>query len=180
MQSFLSTGGQTFRLGVRERIPGSLSKSTMLFELHNCVVIMNRVFPVRKRQRRRPKACRATRRRRVGLFESLESRRLLAIAIDVGTHYLLPNTPGQEIDIYATGLPEDRVAGFITRAQLGDGNGPLVEPIFMALKYENSIWGTLQQTATGGPVRNFPMVVQGSITHDTLDQTVEANGLTVT
>jgi hypothetical protein len=46
-----------------------------------------------------------------------------AILINVGTHDLLPNTPGQTIQIFVSTTDANRVAGCDLNAQVGDG-GP--------------------------------------------------------
>ena len=56
-------------------------------------------------------------------FEQLEARRVLAPVIDVGDHFLLPNTPGQQIQIFVTG--GDEVQGLNFNVQVEDG-GPEV------------------------------------------------------
>jgi uncharacterized protein (DUF952 family) len=63
----------------------------------------------------------AGRRERFRSFEALEPRLVLAVAIDVGEHALLPNTPNQPIAIYVTG--GDAVNGVDLVVQVADG-GP--------------------------------------------------------
>jgi hypothetical protein len=46
-----------------------------------------------------------------------------AIVIDVGTHYLLPNTPGQAVQIFVSTTDANRVGGCNLNAQI-DGAGP--------------------------------------------------------
>jgi VCBS repeat-containing protein len=58
-------------------------------------------------------------------FEQLEARRVLAPVIDVGDHFLLPNTPGQQIQIYVTG--GDEVQGLNFNVQVEDGGPELAD-----------------------------------------------------
>ena len=54
-------------------------------------------------------------------LEPLEERRMLSVTIDAGDHVLLPDTPGQEIEIYVSGA--DAVSGVEIYVQIADG-GP--------------------------------------------------------
>ena len=74
--------------------------------------------------------------------EALESRRLLAITIDVGTTYLLPNTPNQTVGISATSNdPNEKISGLNLNALLGDGNGGLPNPQFTAVDFTaGTVW----------------------------------------
>lgn len=62
-------------------------------------------------------------------FERLEPRLTLAPVIDVGDHYLLPDTPGQQVQVWVTS--GDAVEGVNFNSQIGDGlsGGPVLQDI---------------------------------------------------
>jgi hypothetical protein len=97
-----------------------------------------------------------------------------ATTIDVGAHSLLPNTPNQRIEIMVSG--EAKATGINIRAQLGDGSGPLVEPIFTDADFTNTIWSSSVNTTSGGIVQGFPMFFQGSVAFNNRGDEVTANG----
>ncbi len=70
-------------------------------------------------------------------LESLEPRCLLAVTINIGHFGLLPDTPGQTVELRAesTGLADPHVSGFNLRAQIGDGLGGSPEPVFEAVDF---------------------------------------------
>ena len=122
------------------------------------------------------------------MLEALEDRRMLAITIDVGDHNLLPDTPNQRIEIRASAEASDLVTGFITQAQIGDGLGNVVEPVFSDLDYSATLWETGRVAGLddfeilGGPITNAEMFVSGSIGFDgsNPNTTLSADGLVVT
>ncbi len=117
------------------------------------------------------------RRRSAGVsasIEQVESRALLAAAITVGSHTLLPNTPNQTINIIATG--DSDVTGINVRAQLGDGTGAGAEPVFDAISYDSSIWSSAATTITGGPIGGVEQFVQSSIVFNASGTSVVSDG----
>lgn len=103
---------------------------------------------------------------------------LAAPSIDVGTHHLLPDTPGQVIPVTVTGM--EMVTGFNLRAQIGDGMGPLDEPVFEAVDFTGGIWDAHLNTVTGGPISGSEEYAQTSVVFNTTGNQVAADGLVAT
>ncbi len=96
-------------------------------------------------------------------------------AIDVGTFTLLPNTANQTITIPVTG--GDAVTGFNLRAQIGDGTGPEVEPIFQSVDFgTGTIWAGHSSTSLGGPVTGALSDAQASVVLNNTGDSVQALG----
>lgn len=97
--------------------------------------------------------------------------------IDVGSHDLLENTPGQTFQLYVTGT--DQVTAFNLRAQIGDGTGPNAEPVFEAIAFDGGMWDAFANTVTGGPVGGAEQFAQTSVAFNTT-VSVPADGLLLT
>ncbi|NQV23046.1 MAG: FG-GAP repeat protein, partial [Rhodopirellula sp.] len=91
---------------------------------------------------------------------------------------LLPNTANQRVPIYST--QDIQITGINFRLQLGDGTGPLVEPIFNGVDLTGSVFEAFANTASGGPVDDAEQFIQSSIVFNTKGNTVSANGLLAT
>ena len=110
--------------------------------------------------------------------EVLEHRTLLSqTSLLVGDHWLQPNTADQVIEISVTG--EDLVTGLNVRAQIGDGTGPEVEPVFSGVDFGGGIWDAYSNTVTGGPVIGAEQFLQASVVFNVSGDEVVANGLVV-
>jgi hypothetical protein len=101
-----------------------------------------------------------------------------AAVIDVGVHVLLPNTAGQQIVLRVSGA--EQVTGFNLRAQLGDGLGPLTEPVFQAVSFTGGIWDAYPTMLVGGPVSGAEQFAQASVLFQETGREVPANGLLIT
>jgi hypothetical protein len=97
--------------------------------------------------------------------------------INVGTYTLSADTSGQTILLSVSG--SDLVTGFNLRAQLGDGTGPGVEPVFQAVSFTGGIWDANAITVMGGPVSGALQFAQASVVFNT-NVSVAANGYLVT
>jgi hypothetical protein len=119
--------------------------------------------------------------RRRGLrFETLESRRTPALVIDLGTIDLLPDTAGQVVELRVAGTDpanDPPVTGVNLLAQIGDGRGPLVEPVFSAVEFSGGIWEAFPVTTTGGVVEDAPQFVQAGVVFSQTGQSVTADGI---
>lgn len=98
--------------------------------------------------------------------------------IIVGSHNLLPNTPNQEIQIFVSGAAD--VTGMNIFAQLGDGLGEGVEPIFGDVSYVGSIWEAFDFTETGGPVDGAEQLLQASAVFNASGDFVVSDGMVMT
>ena len=99
-----------------------------------------------------------------------------AATIDVGSHDLLPNQSGQVVDLFVAG--DEPVRGFNLRAQIGDGDGPLVEPIIESVSFSGGIWDAVSTAVGGGPIEAAPQFAQAFVVAlEPPGQTVVANGL---
>ena len=94
-----------------------------------------RISRIRLRGRARPRRFR---------FELLEDRSMPALIIDVGHHFVKPNTDGQtvEISVSSTEASDPLVGGFSLRAQVG-GNGPVFDGVAFG-----SLWNTFPHKAS--------------------------------
>jgi len=120
--------------------------------------------------------------RRLG-FERLDARNLLALVIDPGVHYLLPDTADQEVPILVARTAPDTdppVTGFNLRAQLGDGSGPLAEPVFQAVRFAGGIWDASATSTNGGPLAGAEQFAQASVVFNRAGDSVVAEGLVAT
>lgn len=96
--------------------------------------------------------------------------------INVGSHDLQENTPGQVIYLQVTGTED--VTAFNLKAQIGDGTGPNPEPIFEAVGFGGGMWDAHANTVTGGPIGGAKQFAQASVAfNSTVD--VTADGLLV-
>jgi len=95
--------------------------------------------------------------------------------IIVGSHDLLPDTANQVVSIFVTGAAS--VTGINVRAQIGDGTGPLVEPVFDGIDFTGGIWDAHASTTTGGPVNGAEQFVQASEVFNNSGDDVVADGL---
>lgn len=95
--------------------------------------------------------------------------------IDVGGNVLLPDQAGQEIILNVTG--DDVVTGFNLRAQIGDGLGPGVEPVFESIDFSGGIWDAFPYTVLGGPVSGAQQYAQVSVVFNETGQSVIGNGM---
>ena len=89
------------------------------------------------------------------------------IVIDVGSHTLLPNTAGQQIDILISSDAGDSLtSGINLNVQIGDGNGSGAEPVFSGTQGTVEAWvvsGTIfENEAPSGaaPLMGFPSLVE--------------------
>ncbi len=125
----------------------------------------------------------ANRYRRLRL-EPLETRTLLALTIDVGDHFLLPDTPAQTIAIYVSG--GDAVEGLNFNAQVADGGpelgGSVDGPAITAVDLTT---GAIFGGNSSGPQNilqllglNYPQAAVYTVT--TASGTVAADGLLAT
>lgn len=100
--------------------------------------------------------------------------------INVGSHDLQENTPGQVIYLQVTGTED--VTGFNLRAQIGDGTGPNAEPVFEAIGFGGGMWDAHPNTKIGdGPVVSAEQFAQYSVAfnQNTPAYTATADGLLV-
>ena len=97
--------------------------------------------------------------------------------IVVGDHTLLPDTANQVITIMVTGV--NSVTGLNVRAQIGDGMGVGVEPIFNCADFTGGLWDAHPGTVTGGPVSGAEQFLQASIVFNETGDEVVADGLAV-
>ncbi|MFT7642420.1 MAG: hypothetical protein ACI9G1_004177 [Pirellulaceae bacterium] len=132
--------------------------------------------------------------RKLGL-DHLESRRLLALTIDVGDHQLLPDTAQQFIEIRVESEPGDpEVSDFLMRAQMGNAANLTNVPVFDCTSVGcttvvaapwfsgGQIWDVAATTVSGGPFfapPNNQHIAQATITFNGLGQTAVADGLLV-
>jgi hypothetical protein len=96
--------------------------------------------------------------------------------INVGSHDLQENTPGQVIYLQVTGTED--VTSFNLRAQIGDGTGPNAEPVFETISFGGGMWGAHANTVTGGPIGSAQQFAQASVAFNT-SVDVPASGLLV-
>ena len=85
--------------------------------------------------------------------------------IDVENVTLLADTPDQIVRLFIRSddvANDEDFAGFDLAVELGDGVGPLNEPIFTELRYSNGFLGNIGVGANGGPNPSFPQIVQDS------------------
>ena len=116
-------------------------------------------------------------------FECLEDRNLLALVIDLGVQTLLPNTAHQPVRIMVARTDpaaDPLVTGFNLRAQLGDGTGPVQEPVFEAVDFTGGMWAAYPAATTGGPVAGWEQFAQASVVFNRSGDAVPAEGLAVT
>ncbi|MCY2987716.1 MAG: Ig-like domain-containing protein, partial [Planctomycetota bacterium] len=100
-----------------------------------------------------------------------------APVIVVGEHVLAANRANQVVLLYVTG--DALVTGLNLRAQLGDGTGPGVEPVFTGVDFAGGIWAAHPYTVTGGPVSGAAQFLQASVVFNNAGDQVAANGLLV-
>ncbi|MCO6455656.1 MAG: hypothetical protein J5I93_10215 [Pirellulaceae bacterium] len=115
-------------------------------------------------------------------LEQLETRAVPALVIDPGTIGLLPDTAGQviELRVISTQPQQDPlVTGLNLLAQLGDGRGPLAEPVFTGVDFDGGIWDAFPVTETGGVVPGAAQFVQAGVAFSQGGQAVAADGLLV-
>lgn len=116
-------------------------------------------------------------------FERLDARDLLALVIDPGVHFLLPDTADQVVPILvarsAPGM-DPPVTGFNLRAQLGDGSGPLAEPVFQAVRFTGGIWDASASSTSGGPIAGAEQFAQASVVFNRAGDSTVAEGLVAT
>ncbi len=115
-----------------------------------------------------------------------------AASIDVGSHFLQPNTPNQSIMIsIAPEAGDPTTRGINLRAQLGDGNGLGDEPVFQGalgsfegLDLTGSIWDGLASGSTvsgnGVPRTGFGSLGSADLTSDNPAESVAADGKLLT
>ncbi|MFW6169915.1 MAG: hypothetical protein ACODAD_05440 [Planctomycetota bacterium] len=97
--------------------------------------------------------------------------------IDVGSHDLQPNSPGQQVKLSVTG--DDQVTGFNLRAQIGDGTESTT-PVFEGIDFGGGMWDAGDTTVTGGPVETVEQFAQASVTfNDTMNTTTDELLLTM-
>ncbi|MBP87151.1 MAG: hypothetical protein CMJ64_10605 [Planctomycetaceae bacterium] len=103
-------------------------------------------------------------------FESLEDRNMPAIVIDVGHHFVKPNTTGESVDISvsSTEASDPLVAAFSLKAQVGKGG---FGPVFEGVQF-GSLWNTFPHDESSSWDGN---TAQGQVSfNDGLD--AKANG----
>jgi hypothetical protein len=85
--------------------------------------------------------------------------------IEVGTHFLRPDTADQVIELRARAAgPVDGVTGFNLRAQIGDGLGDDPEPVFSTIDFGgDTVWSSQDVSLLGGPVAGAPQFAQASV-----------------
>ena len=115
-----------------------------------------------------------------------------AASIDVGSHLLQPDTPNQPIVIaIVPGAGDPTTRGINLRAQIGDGNGAGVEPVFQGtlgtlegLDLTGSIWGDLVGGSTvsgnGVPRTGFGSLGSADLTSNNPSENVAADGKLLT
>jgi hypothetical protein len=79
-------------------------------------------------------------------FETLEDRNMPAIVIDVGHHFVKPDTTGQAVDIKvaSSAASDPLVGGFTLKAQIGASSSG---PVFDGLEF-GSLWNTFPHTSS--------------------------------
>ena len=98
--------------------------------------------------------------------------------IDVGVHDLLPDTAGQAIRLDVQ-FAEQLVRGMNVRAELGDGAGPLSEPIFEGADFNTDVWAAYPVTILGGAVAGAEQFLQSSVNFSATGESVIPNGTVV-
>ena len=101
-----------------------------------------------------------------------------SLVIDVQDPALLPNQANQAITLRVSG--GDSVTGFNLRAEMGDGLGPLHEPVFQSVSFSGGIWNAYPTMTSGGVVAGAPEYVQAAVIFSATGQQVSANGLIAT
>ncbi len=111
--------------------------------------------------KRRLPANRRSAQRRIS-FETLESRNLLAVMIDVGYHLLEPNTPGQTVAVAvkSTSPSDPPVGSFSLRAQIGTSG---VGPVFEAVRFAGDLWNTFPHVESGSPWPSNRSLLSGEV-----------------
>lgn len=96
----------------------------------------------RRRRRRLP---------RLAAFESLEQRNMPAVLVDVGHHWVEPDTGGQTVSLSVVSTsPNDReVTGFNLRAQIVTAKAG---PYFQSVQFAGDLWNTFPHVESGGPL----------------------------
>jgi hypothetical protein len=80
------------------------------------------------------------------------------------TSAIVPPNETTELVVKARSDENDElVRGLNLRAQLGDGRGPIREPVFESLSYDDTIWSPLQTQSVGGLVESEPQFAQSTI-----------------
>lgn len=95
------------------------------------------------------------------------------------TDVIVPPFAETEIEIRARGSgSEPLVRALNLRAQLGDGLGPNLEPLFKSVSYEETIWTNHPVDVVGGVVEHEPQFVQSTIVlKNPMDASLVASGL---
>ena len=115
--------------------------------------------------------------------ETLESRQMMAITIDVGSHELFPNRPNQTVMIQAVSTDpqaDPAVTGFNLRAQIGDGLESEAEPVFDGTDFSSGIWDAFATTVALNTIPGHEQFAQSSVIFNSLGDDVLATGTVVT
>ena len=72
------------------------------------------------------------------------------------------------------------MSGFSLEAQLGDGSGPGLEPVFESVDFGGGIWTAFPSTATGGRVAGMEQFAQSSVVFNRSGEAVPPDGLIAT
>ena len=105
------------------------------------------------------------------LFLSVAATASAQISVTAGAHALLPNTPNQPVDILVSaGVDAPTVLGVDLFVELGDGIGPIAEPVFHGVPGSTDGFDTLSGIfANGflvggeGPVQIAPQITTGFV-----------------
>jgi hypothetical protein len=103
---------------------------------------------------------------------ALSSATQAALIVDAGDHTLLPNTPGQTIQIFVSG--GDQVSNMNLAVIIGDGSDSPLEPDFTAVDILNGTIFAGNNTGTTGGVQSSQWIYAGTTT---ISGTVSGNGL---
>lgn len=101
---------------------------------------------------------------------------------------LLPNTPNQKMRVYAMSSdPADPpITGMNLQVAIGDGDGPLVEPVFQGermegVSWEGTIWQAHNSAASGeAPVKDHTSYATLGMIFTERGKSVRADGLVAT
>ena len=111
------------------------------------------------------------------LFLILNTSQLLGVTVDGGNTPLLPNTDSQPVQVLVTGT--ETVRGFNLRAQIGDGSGSEIEPLFEAVSFDDTLWSEFDTTTVGGVVEEAPQFAQASVVLSVSPTETVADGVLV-
>ncbi|MCA9186473.1 MAG: hypothetical protein KDA99_12665, partial [Planctomycetales bacterium] len=95
--------------------------------------------------------------------------------IVIGVHDLLPDTANQIVTLNLI-TADQPVRGMNVRAELGDGLGPGIEPIFSGATYTSTVWDAFPTTTLGGPVEGAEQFLQSSVNFSDTGLSVLPNG----